>query len=230
LLTAGQPCDQPLREFLQAFCLLAGLQLGLNIVKRIKTTQSESNNAPNNPNPNSTPSLLRYAQKMSTFMEALSILWLFFGSAWILGCKTCEKTAPILFYTAALWIIYGYVLVTAPLIIFSLIICIIPAGCLLATRVKQRRKEAAAKKMLSKMPTVTFSSDPVLNQQRGIGPLDSAEPGTRSCEDCCSICLSGFKPLESIRLLPCRHYFHQHCGDRWLVSHAKCPLCLSNIA
>lgn len=200
----------------------------MNIVKKVETPP-ESPSSPNHPTPQSRT--LRYAQRSATLIEAVSILWLFFGSAWILGCKTCHETAPTLYYTAALWIIYGYVLVAAPLIVFSLIICIIPAGFLVASQVKQRRKEAAAKKMLLKMPVLTYDSDPLANHQRGIGPLlEGSMSSVDSSIDCCSICLSGFKAQESIRLLPCSHYFHQQCGDRWLMAHAKCPLCLSNIA
>lgn len=48
----------------------------------------------------------------------------------------------------------------------------------------------------------------------------------------CSLCLEAFKPTDEVRLLPCEHYFHKTCIDKWF--HAKqfqnrsCPLCKRN--
>ncbi|OVA02929.1 zinc finger protein [Macleaya cordata] len=46
----------------------------------------------------------------------------------------------------------------------------------------------------------------------------------------CSVCLSEFQEDESLRLLPkCSHAFHLSCIDKWLKSHANCPLCRASI-
>ncbi|MED6180923.1 hypothetical protein PIB30_014478 [Stylosanthes scabra] len=42
----------------------------------------------------------------------------------------------------------------------------------------------------------------------------------------CAVCLSEFKDMDSLRLLPkCSHVFHPHCIDAWLASHVTCPVC-----
>ncbi|KAL4352021.1 hypothetical protein GQ457_06G036120 [Hibiscus cannabinus] len=42
----------------------------------------------------------------------------------------------------------------------------------------------------------------------------------------CSVCLQDFQAGETVRSLPqCRHMFHLPCIDKWLLSHASCPLC-----
>ncbi|CAH1451553.1 unnamed protein product [Lactuca virosa] len=42
----------------------------------------------------------------------------------------------------------------------------------------------------------------------------------------CAICLSGYKPKESLRTIPeCNHYFHSECIDKWLMLNAACPMC-----
>ncbi|KAI8553828.1 hypothetical protein RHMOL_Rhmol05G0046600 [Rhododendron molle] len=47
----------------------------------------------------------------------------------------------------------------------------------------------------------------------------------------CAVCLSKFKDVEVLRLLPkCRHSFHIDCVDRWLQSHSSCPLCRQRIS
>ncbi|XP_042509577.1 putative RING-H2 finger protein ATL69 [Macadamia integrifolia] len=48
----------------------------------------------------------------------------------------------------------------------------------------------------------------------------------RPNNDPCSICLSEFRPKETIRYLPdCKHSFHADCIDEWLRMSATCPLC-----
>ncbi|KAI3701443.1 hypothetical protein L6452_26524 [Arctium lappa] len=42
----------------------------------------------------------------------------------------------------------------------------------------------------------------------------------------CSVCLSAFDDIETLRLLPkCKHAFHIDCIDQWLERHSSCPLC-----
>ncbi|XP_054824055.1 putative RING-H2 finger protein ATL21A [Prosopis cineraria] len=45
-------------------------------------------------------------------------------------------------------------------------------------------------------------------------------------DNVCSICLSEYEPLETLRTIPhCNHYFHAHCIDGWLKKKGTCPLC-----
>ncbi|XP_004146803.1 putative RING-H2 finger protein ATL69 [Cucumis sativus] len=47
----------------------------------------------------------------------------------------------------------------------------------------------------------------------------------------CSICLSDYKPHDSVRCIPdCRHCFHSDCVDQWLRMSATCPLCRNSPA
>ncbi|CAK7902651.1 hypothetical protein CAAN1_18S01662 [[Candida] anglica] len=43
----------------------------------------------------------------------------------------------------------------------------------------------------------------------------------------CSICLDGFKPLQSkVLVLDCKHFYHQKCLSNWLINFRRsCPLC-----
>jgi hypothetical protein len=43
---------------------------------------------------------------------------------------------------------------------------------------------------------------------------------------CCAICLDEFEDKEKVRVLPCRHEFHEKCLVPWLTErHSSCPLC-----
>ncbi|GAU12475.1 hypothetical protein TSUD_230080 [Trifolium subterraneum] len=45
-------------------------------------------------------------------------------------------------------------------------------------------------------------------------------------DNVCSICLSEYKPMETLRSIPqCNHHFHADCIDVWLKMNATCPLC-----
>lgn len=52
--------------------------------------------------------------------------------------------------------------------------------------------------------------------------------------DECRICLEPYGPEDSLRVLPCAHYFHKHCIDTWFSSvkfrMRRCPLCNANLA
>ncbi|CBI35066.3 unnamed protein product, partial [Vitis vinifera] len=47
----------------------------------------------------------------------------------------------------------------------------------------------------------------------------------------CSICLSEYRPNETVRSIPeCNHCFHADCIDEWLRMSATCPICRSSPA
>ena len=40
----------------------------------------------------------------------------------------------------------------------------------------------------------------------------------------CSICLEDFRANVMVRNLPCSHFFHKACIDKWLSQNETCPL------
>lgn len=41
----------------------------------------------------------------------------------------------------------------------------------------------------------------------------------------CLICLDDFEEGSEVRTLPCFHFFHTACVDKWLTSNGSCPVC-----
>lgn len=46
----------------------------------------------------------------------------------------------------------------------------------------------------------------------------------------CVICLCDFETGDMMRRLPCVHFFHLNCVERWLLSSATCPICRNLIS
>lgn len=46
----------------------------------------------------------------------------------------------------------------------------------------------------------------------------------------CLICLDDYQPEEDIRVMSCRHAFHQACVDEWLqTGRNNCPACRTTV-
>jgi len=51
----------------------------------------------------------------------------------------------------------------------------------------------------------------------------------QDAESHCSICLDVMTKGEQIRTLPCLHFYHTVCVDKWLIYSATCPVCKCSI-
>ncbi|TNN10795.1 RING finger protein isoform 2 [Schistosoma japonicum] len=77
-----------------------------------------------------------------------------------------------------------------------------------------RRLTELAKKAVARMPIKT---------------LHSGDWEITSDYQQCAICIEGFRTMDNIRILPCRHYFHKLCIDPWLLEQRNCPMCKLDI-
>jgi len=82
-----------------------------------------------------------------------------------------------------------------------------------AQHARQERVEQQVTEGLRALPTKAYDVE-----------LDP--PGERS--ECC-LCMETFQPGEEVRQLPCSHFFHRSCIDRWFATKVhqvrSCPLC-----
>uniref|UniRef100_A0A3B4XN65 RING-type E3 ubiquitin transferase n=1 Tax=Seriola lalandi dorsalis TaxID=1841481 RepID=A0A3B4XN65_SERLL len=69
----------------------------------------------------------------------------------------------------------------------------------------------AEKDMISSLPTVFIS------QEQTDSRLE------------CPVCREEYSLGESVRKLPCLHYFHSHCIVPWLELHDTCPVCRKSL-
>ena len=46
----------------------------------------------------------------------------------------------------------------------------------------------------------------------------------------CMVCLMDYEVKETVRTMPCLHYFHSECIDKWLLERSRnCPVCKFDI-
>ncbi|XP_060949280.1 E3 ubiquitin-protein ligase RNF115 [Limanda limanda] len=69
----------------------------------------------------------------------------------------------------------------------------------------------AEKEMISSLPTVGVSQEQI------------------DCRLECPVCREEYSLGESVRKLPCLHYFHGHCIVPWLELHDTCPVCRKSL-
>ncbi|KAG6888736.1 hypothetical protein C0995_006388 [Termitomyces sp. Mi166 len=61
-----------------------------------------------------------------------------------------------------------------------------------------------------------------------LGQYEREERIAYNCTERCLICLDDYQPEDDIRVMKCRHAFHQSCVDKWLeTGRNNCPACRS---
>lgn len=120
---------------------------------------------------------------------------------------------------------------------------LIPSRQLARLVASRERREREARIQLAALPTRSVGS---LDRREGGGEPraaghaagapsgdDSATPRAtpRLTETDCPLCLEPYLETCDVRLLPCGHFFHVACIDRWFAVSAHepaCPLCKAN--
>ncbi|KAG6831049.1 hypothetical protein H0H87_006291 [Tephrocybe sp. NHM501043] len=63
-----------------------------------------------------------------------------------------------------------------------------------------------------------------------LAQYEAEEKISSNCTERCLICLDDYQPEEDIRVMRCRHAFHQNCVDKWLeTGRNNCPACRSKV-
>ncbi len=79
--------------------------------------------------------------------------------------------------------------------------------------VKSDRWALVAEKEILKLQTLTFSKK-----------IAEGKDENDTCVKCL-VCQFPYEEDETVRVLPCRHYFHDECVSPWLMSKDFCPYC-----
>lgn len=211
-LSYTKPCDSPLFLFL---CLY-GIMLGSNMFVLVHQYQSPY---PEGPEARVASRTENAVKTLSEWTDIVAIALYVAGNIWLSGCRTCPKTAPLLFYTSLAWVIWGYFLLLLPVIGLLCIIMCLPCFIVffqLFYRGGHAAQHGATPEQISRVRAVSFAPGTTKYDE-----VDIAEDDAQ-----CAICLSEYQAVEQLRVFPCKHHFHQLCVDQWLRISATCPLCV----
>ena len=84
--------------------------------------------------------------------------------------------------------------------------------------VRTERWTIVAEKEIEKLPVCAFGPSMLSN-------LQSTDDSLHKC----LVCQCEYETDETLRRLPCSHYFHQNCVDFWLKTKDFCPYCRKSI-
>jgi len=194
----------------------------------------------------SCPRLSVLAYHFKTGVDCFFAVWFVVGNVWIFGGRSISsdaQDAPNMYRLCLAFLALSCVGYAIPFIMCAAICCCFP--CLISVLRLQEdlgQNRGATQELIDALPTYKFKPKRVKNW--GIDHASSSEhldeggilgPGTKkervvSAEDAvCCICLTKYGDDDELRELPCTHFFHVQCVDKWLKINAVCPLCKTEI-
>ena len=84
----------------------------------------------------------------------------------------------------------------------------------------QAKAKKGTKKIIAALPTREWMPRP------SAPPENAEQQAQRDTETAaCMICLEEYKAGDVVKTLPCLHFFHASCVDKWLCKNERCPEC-----
>ncbi|XP_059629063.1 putative RING-H2 finger protein ATL21A [Cornus florida] len=110
------------------------------------------------------------------------------------------------------------------------LLCLVGLFCYVFGRVKSynRRNHSTGEftSTVAPQPTIILGLDGLTIESYPKTVLGESRRLPKPDETMCPICLSEYRPKETLRSLPdCQHCFHANCIDEWLHLNATCPVC-----
>ncbi|WOL09194.1 E3 ubiquitin-protein ligase [Canna indica] len=171
-------------------------------------------------------------------LDCFFAVWFVVGNVWVFGGHSSSHDAPHLYKLCIVFLAFNCIGYALPFILCALICCCLP--CIISVigfREDISHGRGATSESINQLPTYKFKSKKKQNRgdkessfegqgNGGILAAGTAKERIISAEDAvCCICLAKFIENDELRELPCAHFFHKECVDKWLKINALCPLC-----
>ncbi|XP_065850042.1 E3 ubiquitin-protein ligase At1g63170 isoform X2 [Euphorbia lathyris] len=172
-------------------------------------------------------------------LDCFFAVWFVVGNVWIFGGHSSAIDAPNMYRLCIVFLTFSCIGYAMPFILCATICCCLPCIIsLLGFREDLGQTRGATSESIDALPTYKFK----LNKNRNgddnnlvAGDGGTVGAGTEqersiSGEDAvCCICLAKYANNDELRELPCCHFFHKECVDKWLKINASCPLCKNEV-
>ncbi|CAL2234590.1 unnamed protein product [Prunus armeniaca] len=175
-------------------------------------------------------------------LDCFFAVWFVVGNVWIFGGHSSASEAPNLYRLCIVFLTFSCIGYAMPFILCATICCCLP--CIISVlgfREDLTQARGATPESINALPTYKFklkknkNSDNRDSSSAGVSEGGVVAAGTEkerviSGEDAvCCICLAKYSNNDELRELPCSHFFHKECVDKWLKINASCPLCKSEV-
>lgn len=171
-------------------------------------------------------------------LDCFFAVWFVVGNVWIFGGHSSAAEAPNMYRLCIVFLTFSCIGYAMPFILCATICCCLPCIIsILGFREDLAHTRGATLESISALPTYKFKLKK--NSSGGEGDINSDGAGDGGVvavgtekeriilgEDAvCCICLAKYADNDELRELPCTHFFHMDCVDKWLKINALCPLC-----
>mmetsp|Transcript_1877 Transcript_1877/g.1587 ORF Transcript_1877/g.1587 Transcript_1877/m.1587 type:complete len:450 (+) Transcript_1877:38-1387(+) len=215
------------------------IPLRIHIRYRINRQPNDANNNNDGDQQNRNAVIAEKSIQILRWLSIMTFLLFLLGQTFLFTEKTCQSTAPTVWYYCLVIIILVYVSLALPfLIVLAICICL---PCVLIIFRFFAEPEGADDRIIKDLPTRKVTADELRkktettddgnelqngNTENGDGDEDEDDD-----EDApsCAICMQDYKVDDELRILPCKHEFHCECVDKWLPMKKICPLCRHDV-
>lgn len=174
-------------------------------------------------------------------LDCFFAVWFVVGNVWIFGGHSNADEAPNLYRLCIVFLTFSCIGYAMPFILCATICCCLP--CIISVlgfREDPTQSRGATSESINSLPTYKFKAkknrsghDKENNTgvvEGGIVAAGTEKERVISGEDAvCCICLAKYANNDELRELPCSHFFHKECVDKWLKINASCPLCKAEV-
>lgn len=186
------------------------------------------------------PRLIALVDHFKMALDCFFAVWFVVGNVWVFGGHSSAAEAPNMYRLCIVFLTFSCVGYAMPFILCGMICCCLP--CIISImgfREDSGQNRGAATELINALPTYKFKLKRNRNREEsgsesqgdgGILGVGTDKERTISAEDAaCCICLANYGDGEELRELPCTHFFHMECVDKWLKINALCPLCKAEL-
>ncbi|KAJ0961475.1 hypothetical protein J5N97_001979, partial [Dioscorea zingiberensis] len=186
----------------------------------------------------STLELNAFVDHLKMALDCFFAVWFVVGNVWIFGGHSSAADAPNLYRLCIVFLAFSCIGYAMPFILCATICCCLPCIIsILGFREDMNQARGATPESIDALPRYKFKSkkghtgeeNDINSESIGEGGILAAGTDKEriiSAEDAvCCICLAKYVDNDELRELPCTHFFHLDCVDKWLKINASCPLC-----
>ncbi|VAH15152.1 unnamed protein product [Triticum turgidum subsp. durum] len=197
---------------------------------------TDTNGVPQNNMLTRNPRAQAYADHFRMALDCFFAVWFVVGNVWVFGGHSSAHDAPNLYRLCIAFLTFSCIGYAMPFILCALICCCLPCIIsLMSFREDLNQNKGATAEAINALRTYKLKTKKSRNGEGievggGVVAAGTNKERFVSAEDAiCCICLARYSNNDDLRELPCTHFFHKECVDKWLKINALCPLCKAEI-